>query len=235
MNTPDRSTERAPGAGTAAALALAALGAAVAVRSRRRRTDQHGKGRPGPLSLRASVTVNRPPDEVYAYWRDFAHLPTFMTHLESVTTSDDNRSTWVATAPFGKTVRWEAEMTGDEPGQRISWRSLPGADIDNSGTVHFAPAPGDRGTEVSVALHYDVSGGRIGQTIAKLLGEEPEQQVRDDLRRFKQVLETGDVVRSDALPDGIKAKHAVVQRHAQPATDDIRDRGDHELNKENDR
>lgn len=199
-------------------LAITAVDVAAAVRSAR--TNQHGRGRPGPLSLRASVTVNRPTDEVYAYWRDFENLPSFMAHLESVTSGEGNRSTWVAKAPLGRTVSWEAEMTGDEPGQRISWRSLPGADIDNSGTVHFAPAPGDRGTEVSVALHYDVPGGRLGQAVAKLLGEEPEQQVRDDLRRFKQVMETGDVVRSDAQPEGVKARHTVVQRHAQPVPDD---------------
>ncbi|GAA6524974.1 SRPBCC family protein [Intrasporangium sp. DVR] len=220
MATPGRSTEQTSRGRRGAALAVAALGVAAVVQRARTRSGQHGRGRPGPLSLRASVTVNRPPDEVYAYWRSFENLPTFMTHLESVTASEGNRSRWVARAPFGRTVTWDAELTGDEPGQRISWRSLPGADIDNSGTVHFAPAPGDRGTEVSVALHYDVPGGKVGQAVATLLGEEPEQQVRDDLRRFKQVLETGDVVRSDALPDGLQARNTLLQRHAQPVRGD---------------
>ena len=107
-------------------------------------------------------------------------------------------------------------MTGDEPGRRISWKSLPGADVDNSGTVHFAPAPDGAGTEVRVVLHYGVPGGRAGRLLAKLLGEEPEQQVRDDLRRFKQVMETGDVVRSNGLPHGTDARHQMLQRAARP-------------------
>jgi uncharacterized membrane protein len=180
------------------------------------RGNQHGKGRPGPLELRASITVNRPPEAVYRFWRDLQNLPSFMLHLQSVTETQDGLSQWVANAPIKSSVRWEAELTGDEPGERISWRSLPGGDVDNSGTVHFAPAPGDRGTEVKVVMHYDVPGGRLGRAVAKLLGEEPGQQVRDDLRRFKQVMETGDIVRSDALPRGTEAGHQFLQRKAQP-------------------
>lgn len=183
-----------------------------------RRGQQHGRGRPGPMELQATVTVNKAPEETYSYWRDFTNLPTFMLHLRSVTPTGagGTRSRWEANAPLGRSVTWEAEMTGDEPGRRISWKSLPGSRINNAGTVHFAAAPGDRGTEVKVVLHYDLPGGRLGQTVAKLLGEEPEQQVRDDLRRFKQVLETGDVVRSDGLPHGTDARFQLAQRPAQP-------------------
>ncbi|HLN75463.1 MAG TPA: SRPBCC family protein [Nocardioidaceae bacterium] len=184
--------------------------------ARRTAKQQHGKGRPGPLELHASTTVNRDPQEVYTFWRDFENLPSFMLHLKQVSANGDGRSRWVANAPVRRSVKWDAELTGDEPGRRISWKSLPGADIDNSGTVHFAPAPGHRGTEVRVDLHYDVPGGRLGRVAAKLFGEEPEQQVRDDLRRFKQVIETGDIVRSDALPHGTDARHQIVQRPAQP-------------------
>jgi uncharacterized membrane protein len=168
------------------------------------------------LQVEAAVTVNRSPEDVYEFWRDLTRLPTFMRHLESVTSVGEDRTHWVARAPLRRSVEWDAEMTGDEAGRRISWRSLPGADIDNSGTVHFAPAPDQDGTEVRVSLHYDVPGGAIGRAAAKLLGEEPEQQVRDDLRRFKQVLETGDIVRSDALPEGTAAGHQFIQRPAQP-------------------
>jgi len=200
-------------AATLAVLGITAFDLYVATRTLRR---QHGKGRPGPLELHASATVNRSPQESYAYWRDFENLPSFMLHLRSVTQDGNGRSRWEANAPIRRKVKWDAEITGDEPGRRISWKSLPGADIDNSGTVHFAPAPDGEGTEVRVHLHYDVPGGRVGRMVAKLWGEEPEQQVRDDLRRFKQVLETGDLVRSDALPQGTDARHQFLQRTAKP-------------------
>jgi uncharacterized membrane protein len=185
----------------------------------RTRNQQHGAGRPGPLELHASATVNKSPEEVYAFWRDLANLPTFMLHLRAVSEDADGRTHWVAEAPVRRKVQWDAEITGDEPGRRISWKSLPDADVDTSGTVHFAPAPGDRGTEVRVVMHYDIPGGRVGRVLAKVFGEEPEQQVRDDLRRFKQVMETGDVVRSDGLPHGTDARHQLVQRPAQPIKD----------------
>lgn len=204
---------------TAATVAVAGITALDLYAGARTGARHHGRGRPGPLVLHASITVNKDPDEVYAFWRDLEHLPTFMLHLKDVSEDGDGRSHWVANAPARRKVRWDAEITGDEPGRRISWKSLPGADVDNSGTVHFAPAPGDRGTEVRVVLHYDVPGGRIGRIAAKLLGEDPQQQVRDDLRRFKQVMETGDVVRSDGLPHGTDARHQVVQRPAQPTKD----------------
>lgn len=202
---------------TSALVAVAGIAAVDLYAAARTARSQHGRGRPGPLELKASTTVNLPPDEVYRFWRDLENLPRFMLHLRSVSEGADGRTHWEANAPVRRKVRWDAEITGDEPGRRISWRSLPGADIDNSGTVHFAPAPGDRGTEVRVVLHYDVPGGRVGRLTAKLLGEEPDQQVRDDLRRFKQVLETGDVVRTDGLPHGTDARHQLAQRPAQPS------------------
>jgi uncharacterized membrane protein len=197
-----------------AVAALTAVDLFAAIRAGRRR--QHGPGRPGPLKLEASTTVNRSPDDTYAYWRNLENLPSFMLHLQSVTEDGNGRSHWVANAPLKGSVEWDAEMTGNDPGRRISWRSLPGSDIDNSGTVHFAPAPDGRGTEVRIVLHYDVPGGRIGRTVAKVLGEEPRQQVRDDLRRFKQVLETGEVLRSDAFPHGVDARRRLRQRPARP-------------------
>ncbi len=199
---------------TGAVAAITAVDLFAAIRAGRDR--QHGPGRPGPLKLEASTTVNRSPEDTYAYWRNLENLPSFMRHLQSVTEDGNGRSHWIANAPLRKTVEWDAEMTGNEPGRRISWRSLPGAGIDNSGTVHFAPAPDGRGTEVRVVLHYDVPGGRIGRAVAKIVGEEPHQQVRDDLRRFKQVLETGEVLRSDALPDGVDSRHQLKQRPARP-------------------
>lgn len=200
---------------TVAVLGITAVDVYAAARTAR---SQHGNGRPGPLELSASTTVNKSPEEVYAFWRDLGNLPSFMGHLESVSDNGDGTSSWVAKAPLGKSVTWDAEITGEEPGRRLAWRSLQGADVDNSGTVHFAAAPGDRGAEVKVVLHYDVPGGALGRAAAKLFGEEPEQQVRDDLRRFKQVMETGQVVLSDGLPHGTEAKKQLLQRPARALT-----------------
>jgi uncharacterized membrane protein len=189
----------------------------AATRTARR---QHGGDRPGPLELTASTTVNKSPDEVFAFWRNLEQLPRFMLHLQSVDDLGGNRSRWRANAPLRRrTVQWDAEITSEEPGRRISWQSLPGADVANAGTVHFAPAPDGHGTEVKVVLHYNVPGGRAGRAVARLLGEEPTQQVRDDLRRLKQVLETGDIVRTESLPDGTDARHQAKQGPARAKED----------------
>ena len=154
------------------------------------------------MHVKKAITVNRPPEEAYTFWHDFRNLPRFMKHLEDVQMTDNGRSHWKAKAPAGTTVEWDAVVVDDRPNELIAWRSLDGADVDNSGSVRFAPAPGGRGTEVRVELHYNPPGGALGATIAKLFGEEPEQQVQDDLRRFKQVLETGEVVYSEATVHG---------------------------------
>ena len=213
---PDRSGERERRVRRATAF-VAGVTLLDLVAALRREQDQHGPGRPGPLRLQATVTVNKTQEEAFDFWHDLTNLPRFMGHLESVTHAPGStlRSHWVARAPLGR-VSWDAEITSEERGRRLAWRSLPGSRIDYSGTVHFAAAPGDRGTEVKVVLHYDVPGGRLGRAVAKLFGEEPEQQVRDDLRRFKQVLETGDIVRSDGLPRGTQANKQAAQRPAQP-------------------
>ena len=150
------------------------------------------------IRVRRSITVQRSPEEVYQFWRDFRNLPTFMSHLESVEVIDERRSRWRAKAPAGTTVEWEAELVEDQPAERIAWRSIEGSEVDNAGSVRFTPAPGDRGTEIHVELEYDPPGGKLGAIVAKLFGEAPEQQVSGDLRRFKQVMETGEVVHSDA-------------------------------------
>jgi uncharacterized membrane protein len=145
-----------------------------------------------------NITIRRPRNEVYGFWHNFENLPRFMAHLESVEVLDERRSHWKAKAPAGTTVEWDAETIEDRPNERISWRSLPDASIPNSGSVEFRDAPGNRGTEIKVELRYQPPGGKLGSLIAKLFGEEPEQQVKGDLRRFKQVMETGEIVHSDA-------------------------------------
>ena len=139
-----------------------------------------------------SVTVGKSPDELYAFWRDFTNLPQIMDHLNSVTVQNSGRSHWVAKAPLGRTVEWDAEIINEVPGQLIAWRSLPGADVDNAGSVTFKPGPTGRGTEVRVELSYAPPAGKVGATVAKLLGEEPRKQLDDDLRHFKQLMEAGE-------------------------------------------
>ena len=150
------------------------------------------------IHAKASCIVNRAPEEVYSFWRNFENLPRFMRHLESVEDHGDGRSRWAAKGPAGSTVEWEATIIADIPGEVITWRSLDGSDVDNAGAVRFERAPGNRGTIVKVNIEYNPPAGVIGATVAKMFGEEPEQQLDDDLRRFKQVLEVGEVVVSDA-------------------------------------
>jgi uncharacterized membrane protein len=172
------------------------------------------------MELTSATTVARPPEEVYAFWRQLDRLPTFMAHLDEVRATDGRRSHWRASAPFGRSVEWDAETIEDIPGQRIAWRSLDGADVPNSGQVRFKPAPGGRGTEVYVLLSYEMPGGALGKAAAKYFGEEPSQQLDDDLRRFKQVLETGEVIRSDGAPRGKLAREEFPQHPARPLTDE---------------
>jgi uncharacterized membrane protein len=168
------------------------------------------------MSLRSSVTVNRPSEEVYRFWHNLGNLPKFMHHLDSVRTDGDGRSHWRTRGPAGSHVEWDAEITEDRPNQLIAWRSLDGTRVPNSGRVQFVPAAGGKGTEVRVELAYAPPAGSLGKAFAKLFGEEPAQQVRDDLRRFKQVIETGEVVRSDGSPEGIHARRELMQRPARP-------------------
>jgi uncharacterized membrane protein len=170
----------------------------------------------GPMELTGTVTVRKSPPEVYAFWRRLENLPRFMAHLEAVSLTGERTSRWVATAPFGRNVEWDAEIVTDVPGERISWRSSEDAMVPNMGAVMFTPAPDAESTEVHVVMVYDVPGSDLGQKVAKFFGESPDQQIEDDLRRFKQVMETGEVVRSDGAPSGKRAHHEFPQRPAQP-------------------
>jgi uncharacterized membrane protein len=164
------------------------------------------------------ITVGRSPEECYRFWHDFENLPRFMWHLESVQVTGPSRSHWRARAPHGS-VEWDAETVEDRPNELIAWRALPGSDVESSGYVRFRPAPGDRGTEVEVEIRYVPPAGAVGRAVAKLTGEEPLQQVGDDLRRFKQVLETGEVIVSDATVRG----NGFPQRPARPPEESRRE------------
>ena len=150
------------------------------------------------ITVKQSVTVQRSADEAYAFFRDLQNLPRFMFHLESVLEESPGRSRWRAKGPLGVTVEWQAEIIEERPGELIAWRSLPGADVPNRGVVTFKSAPGNLGTEITVELSYDPPVGAVGKTIARLFGREPSQEISADLRRLKQVLETGEVMHSDA-------------------------------------
>lgn len=166
------------------------------------------------IHAKANCIVNRSPDEVYRFWRSFQNLPRFMKHLDSVVDLGDGRSRWKAKGPAGTEVEWEATIIADVPGEVITWRSLENSDVDNAGAVRFEAAPGGRGTIVKVNVQYNPPAGVVGATVAKLFGEEPEQQLNDDLRRFKQVLEVGEVVVSDAT---LMGTGYFAQRPARPA------------------
>ena len=164
------------------------------------------------VQVRKAITINRPAEDLYKFWRDLSNLPRLMHHLESVQVIDDRRSHWKAKAPLGRMVEWDAEITEDRPNERLAWRSLEGADVPNHGSVSFEPAPGGRGTTVRVDLHYEPPGGVVGATIAQLFGREPGQEVQEDLRTFKQLMETGDVVQSDATVKGGGAAQPTARR-----------------------
>jgi len=184
---------------TANVLAVTALDLMTAKQLSRQPKTQANEGtETGVIRTKRSITVRRPVEEVYAFWRNFENLPRFMRHLESVQVTGDRLSHWKAKAPAGKTVEWDAETIADRPNELIAWRSVEGADVYNAGTVRFQPAPGGRGTEVRVELEYDPPFGKLGSKVAMLFREEPGQQVADDLRHFKQVMETGEIVLSDA-------------------------------------
>lgn len=127
-----------------------------------------------------------------------------MKHLKSVKVYDEKRSHWVATAPMGASVEWDADIINDQPNKLIAWASVEGADVDNSGFVRFTPAPANRGTEVKVVIEYNPPGGAVTAAIAKLFGEEPEQQIGDDLRRFKMLMEAGEIATTEGQPSGRK-------------------------------
>jgi uncharacterized membrane protein len=210
---------RSDGAKSRTGAALVAVGGVTAlditaVRARSQRRDRRGQ-----MKARSAITVNASPATVYAEWRDLERLPTFMYHLESVTVTDDRRSHWVAKGPAGTTVSWDAEIVEDIAGERLAWRSVEGASVENAGEVRFSPAPGGRATEVHVELTYAPPAGTLGALVAKLFGENPAQQVSDDLRRFKQLIETGEIARSEGSPLGSRTTNQARQRDAQPLDD----------------
>jgi uncharacterized membrane protein len=143
------------------------------------------------VRVEQAITIQHSPEQLYRFWRDLENLPRFMSHLGSVRVQG-NRSFWVAKGPLGMRVEWDAEIYNENPNEMIAWRSLEGSEVDTTGSVHFRSLPGGQGTEVRVLLKYNPPAGKLGATVAQLFGEEPNQQIREDLRRFKQLVEAGE-------------------------------------------
>lgn len=154
------------------------------------------------IKVEKTVTINKPVAELYNFWRNFENLPTFMKHLQSVTAYDDRRSHWVTKAPLENTIEWDAQIIKDEPNHLIAWTSVEDSQIEHSGFVRFRPATGDRGTEVKIVIEYNPPGGLVGQALTKLFGEAPEQQIGDELNRFKQLMEAGEIATTEGQPKG---------------------------------
>jgi uncharacterized membrane protein len=162
------------------------------------------------------ITVNKPQNEVYQFWRNLENLSKFMNHLESVKEIDNKHSHWVAKGLGGTSVQWRAEIINEKENELIGWRSLPGADVPNAGSVQFKPAAGGRGTEVKIELQYDPPGGNLVATLAKLIGQDPERQIEDDLRRFKQLMETGEIITTEGQPVGQRTLASNAARKPEP-------------------
>lgn len=182
------------------------------------RSTQPSSSRRG-INIETSVTVNRSSAELYHFWRNFENLPRFMKHIEHVDVLDNTHSRWLVKLPVGGMVEWEAEITEDRENEVIAWRSLPNAYIENAGSVRFQPAPGGRGTEVHVTISYAPPAGAVGTAVAKLFNVITAQQVKQDIRRFKQVMEAGEIPTAGYRP----TNRSVQPGSAEPASGMRRD------------
>jgi uncharacterized membrane protein len=149
-----------------------------------------------------TAAINRSPEECYQLWRDFANLPRFMQHVQSVDVLDERRSHWVVRGPGGSNIEWDAEITDDRPNETIAWRSVEGSDVNHSGRVRFERAPAGHGTFVKVRISYETPGGKFGSLVAKAIGKDPSQLIQGDLRRFKSIIETGEIPTIEGQPSG---------------------------------
>jgi uncharacterized membrane protein len=195
-------------------LALAALGGGLAYRGLTghcnvyhalglNTAEPHGRATSVPaghgIKIEKAVTINRSPEELYRFWRNLENLPRFMHHIQNIK-SQGNRSHWVVDAPMGLHVEWDAEIINDKNNEMIAWRSVPGSQVDNAGSVHFQPAPAGNGTEVKVTLKYDPPAGHLGAAFARMLGDDPDKQIQDALRELKQMMEAGEVPTTHGPP-----------------------------------
>lgn len=199
-------------AGLAGLMVAAGAGALISKRDKKRARPDDAPGFTGRRGFGAydvvgrSVTINRPREELFAFWRDFQNLASFMENIVSVKpTGEKGRAVWTIRAPAGRTVEVETEIVREQPGELIAWRSVPGSQIDTEGRVTFKDAPGERGTRVSVRVAYKPPAGELGRLVAKLFQREPEVQARHDLKRFKMLMEAGEIATSARRKDQTRA------------------------------
>ncbi len=203
--------------------ALAAVGGTLAYRAVTgscplyRRAGISTSDVPGPaIDVQATTTVNRTPEALFVFWRHLPNLPRFLSHLTEVRPLDALRSQWTTAGPLGKRLGWEAAITSEDPGKFLAWRSMPGSDIEHEGSVVFHGATGGRGTIVEVHLRYRPPAGRIGHAFAKLLGASPKVRLTEDLRRFRQLLETGELATAAPFPPAPEVTRGVPEPLAAP-------------------
>jgi len=154
-----------------------------------------------------TFAINCTPETAYRYWRDFANLPRFMRHLDSVRVLDGNRTEWTALGPLDMKIRWTAELTEDRQNERIAWRSLPGSQVETNGSVEFRPGSNGRGTLVTARVEFVPPAGSVGRAFAAIVGKDPQFTVREDLRRFKALIEAGEVPTTVGQPHGPRGVH----------------------------
>jgi uncharacterized membrane protein len=196
----------------AGSTALLGAGAAYAVVRALKNSDSEELAK--EVHIETSVAVNQTPENLYVFWRDFKNLPLFMEHLESVTEVGNGLTHWVAKPIDGRRVEWDAEIYNEKPNELIAWRSLEGSDIVHAGTVRFQPGPQGHGTFVHVTMNYNPPAGIVGKTIAQLLGADPESLIKDDLRRFKQIVEAGEIATTCGQSSGRIEEFEPLQRVA---------------------
>lgn len=190
-------------------IALTTAGSLLVVNSFLPRDRRHG------VHLETSFTINKPAEELFRYWRNFENLPHFMNHLEAVKSTGGRFSHWTARGPMGASLSWDAEIVDERENQWIAWRALPGSQIAHSGSVQFRKATGNRGTLLTVAIDVEPLGGAMGQYLSYLLGPVPERQIREEVRHFKQLMETGEIPTTDGQPSGRRsAVVSIIQKAA---------------------
>lgn len=179
--------------------------------------QQRGNAGPTEINVDRSISVNRPAEECYRFWRNVENFPRFMQHVKDVRVRSETRSHWIVQGPAGTEIEWDADITYDQPNQLLVWHSIEGADVDHAGQVRFEQSVDGHGTVIHVEMQYRPPGGKAGSMIAKLFGESPEQQIAEDIRRFKQLIETGEIPTTVGQSSGPRSLVARMLRKGQPA------------------
>jgi uncharacterized membrane protein len=190
-------------------VALAAAGGLLAYSGTKANTERE-------LIARSSIIINSPEEKVYEFWRNFENLPLFMNHLENVSVTGERRSRWIALGPMGTRIAWDAEIVNEVPNKEITWRSLPNSDVNVSGVVRFSRATGDRGTLLEVFSIVDPPAGALGEAVARLFGKDPSFMMRQDLRRCKALIETGEIPTIEGQSHGPRSLKIAAVRMMDP-------------------